>query len=120
MLNRWALALLVIYAVALLVLSLISIGRVPSLNTSFDDKILHFGAYFIFTLLIYNYLEARNNKRTLLYAFFIAAGYGLLMEILQKLLTTVREFDIYDVIANGFGAVLAIFFVSLYKKLKLK
>ncbi|MEO8773303.1 MAG: VanZ family protein [Gelidibacter sp.] len=118
--KRWALALFVLYAVMLLFLSLMSIGRVPSLGTSFDDKIGHFGAYFLFTLLIFNYLSALKIKRALFYAFIISSTYGFIMELLQKLLTKGREFDLYDALANAFGAIIAVLFIILYRKLKLK
>ncbi len=118
--KRWAFALFVLYAIVLLILSLASLNGVPSLGTSFDDKIGHFGAYFIFTLLIFNYCNSMKIKKALLYAFIIAASYGFLMELLQKLLTESREYDLYDALANAFGAVLAVVFVTVYRKLKLK
>ena len=118
--KRWAFALFVLYAIVLLVLSLASLRGIPSLGTSFDDKIGHFGAYFIFTLLIFNYCNALKIRRALLCAFVIASFYGFLMEFLQKLLTTGREFDLYDALANAFGAVIAVLFIIVYKKLKLK
>ena len=118
--KRWAFALFVLYAIILLVLSLASLRGVPSLGTSFDDKIGHFGAYFIFTLLIFNYCNSLKVKSALFYAFIIASSYGFIMELLQKLLTTGREFDLYDALANAFGAVLAVLFVTIFRKLKLK
>lgn len=97
-----------------------SIGKIPSLGTSFDDKIGHFGAYFIFTLMVLNYLKSLHVESALFYAFIIAVFYGFLIELLQKYLTTGREYDIYDALANGFGAVIAVLFISTYRKLKLK
>ena len=97
-----------------------TLGSVPSFGTSFDDKIGHFGAYFIFTLLIFNYCNSLKIKSPLLYAFIIASSYGFLMELLQKLLTTGREYDLYDALANALGAIIAVLFVNLYRKLKLK
>ncbi|WP_051209851.1 VanZ family protein [Gelidibacter mesophilus] len=97
-----------------------SLRGIPSLGTSFDDKIGHFGAYSIFTLLIFNYCISLKVKSPLVYAFAIATIYGFLMELLQKLLTTGREFDLYDALANAFGAVIAVVFITVYRKLKLK
>ena len=118
--KRWAFALFVLYAIVLLFLSLASLNGIPSLGTTFDDKIGHFGAYFIFTLLIFNYCNSLKIKRSLLCAFLIASAYGFLMELLQKLLTTGREYDLKDALANAFGAVIAVLFVISYRKLKLK
>lgn len=118
--KSWALTLLIVYAILILVLSLMSIGQISSFGTSFDDKIGHFGAYFLFTLLIFNYLNALKIGRALFYAFVIASIYGFLMELLQKLLTIGRAYDLYDALANAFGAVIAVFFITVYRKLKLK
>lgn len=118
--KRWAFALFVLYALILLALSLMSLGRLPSLGTTFDDKIGHFGAYLIFTLLIFNYNNAAKLKYPLVYAFIIASSYGFLMELLQKLLTTGRQYDLYDALANAFGAVLAVIIINIYRSLKLK
>lgn len=118
--KRWPLALLIVYALILLVLSLMSIGKIPPLGTSFDDKIGHFGAYFIFMLLVFNYLKSLEVRSALFYAFIIAVSYGFLIELLQKYLTTGRQYDIYDALANAFGAVIAVLFIIIYRKLKLK
>lgn len=118
--KRWALTLLVLYAVLLLVLSLVSIGTFKTLESSFDDKINHFWAYCLLTLFIFNYFKSLNLKRALLYAFLVASTYGVLIEVFQKFFTQVRQFDVYDMVANAFGAIVAVLFVIIYKKLKLK
>ena len=118
--KHWALTLLLGYAVVLLVLSIATIGGFETLGSSFDDKINHFGAYFLLTLLIFNYFNTLNQKKGLLYAFIIASTYGVLMEVFQKYLTNARMFDVYDMIANAFGAIIAVLFVITYRKLKLK
>ncbi len=120
MLKRWALILLITYAVVLLVLSLITIGNVKTLGSSFDDKINHFGAYFILTLLLFNYYNKLESKNPLLYALITAFSYGFIVELLQNFLTTNRMFDGYDLIANFFGAIFAVIFMIFYRKLKLK
>ena len=117
--KRWAFALFVLYAIVLLVLSLASLRGIPSLGTSFDDKLGHFGAYFIFTLLICNYFNALKMRSALFYAFILASAYGFFMELLQKWLTEGREYDLYDALANAFGAVIAVLFVIIFRKLKL-
>lgn len=118
--KNWALALLLAYAVVILVLSLASIGGFPTIGSSFDDKINHFGAYFLFTLLLFNYFKTLPLKRELLFAFIVASIYGVMMEVFQSVFTEERMFDVYDMIANAFGAVIAVLFVNIYRKLKLK
>ncbi len=120
MLKRWALVLLIAYAALLLVLSLITIGSMKTLGSSFDDKINHFGAYFILTLLLINYFRKMEIRNALVYALIVAAFYGCTMEVLQYVLTTNRMFDSYDMLANFFGAIFAVLFMIFYRKLKLK
>lgn len=120
MLKHWALLLLMAYAILLLALSLINIGNVTTLGSSFDDKINHFGAYFILTLLIINYYNKLKIRSPLVYALITAFTYGFLMELLQNLLTTTRIFDGFDMMANFFGAIFAVIFLIFYRKLKLK
>ena len=101
-------------------LSLITIGNVKTIGSSFDDKINHFGAYFILTLLLFNYYNKLELKNALMYALITAFSYGFVMELLQNFLTTSRMFDGYDLVANFFGAIIAVFFMIFYRKLKLK
>ncbi|WP_166643252.1 VanZ family protein [Gelidibacter sediminis] len=114
-----ALALLVAYAIILLALSLVTLGNIQTLGSSFDDKIYHSGAYFVLTFLVFNYLNTLKFKNSLLYAFIAAAIYGILMELFQNFLTVSRMFDVFDMIANIFGAIFAVLMVIIYRKLKL-
>nr|WP_262897791.1 VanZ family protein [Gelidibacter pelagius] len=99
---------------------MVSIGGLETLGSPYDDKIHHFGAYFVLTILIANYFNTLNLKRGLLYALIIASTYGVLMEVLQNYLTKERMFDVFDMIANAFGAIIAVLFMIFIRKLKLK
>ncbi|TXE06743.1 hypothetical protein ES711_12375 [Gelidibacter salicanalis] len=117
--KYFALALLIAYAAILLVLSLATLGNIQNLGSTFDDKIYHSGAYFVLTILVYNYLNTLKNKNALVFALAAAAIYGVLMELFQNYLTSTRTFDVYDMIANVFGAIFAVLLVVFYRKLKL-
>ena len=116
--KHLALALVVLYIVTLTAFSLINLGGIPSLGSSFDDKIYHFGAYMMLTLLLYSYLDAVPVKYSILFAILFAASYGILMEISQSLLTESRVSDFYDVVANFFGIIFGAIVIRFYKKLK--
>ena len=116
--KQLALALVVLYFIALTAFSLINLGDIPNLGSSFDDKIYHFVAYAMFTLLLYNYLNAVPIKSSIFYTILIATGYGILMEVLQNLITESRVSDIYDIMANFFGIIFGAITISIYKKLK--
>ena len=121
MLKRFALPLVVLYTLLLTIASLVNIGGVPDLGSSFDDKIYHFLAYAVFTLIYFNYLKLTSlNTKALLLSVVIAIGYGVLIELLQQLLTKTRILDVYDMLANFFGVVFAMLLVRFRKNLKLK
>lgn len=47
---------------------------------------------------------------------FVAVVYGIVIEVLQSILTVSREADVYDVLANAIGALTAFLFLRFYKK----
>ncbi len=108
-LKKWALPILVVYALALAVFSLIRLSDMPSLGFSFDDKIYHFVAYFIFTCIAYNFFRQTKLTQSLLIASVSVTVYGIIIEVLQLAMTTYRTLDVYDIIANTLGALVSAF-----------
>jgi len=119
-LKKWALPLVVTYALALTIGSLVNTGDIPSLGSSFDDKIYHFIAYSIFTLLVYNYCKTKDIARSILIASVTVVIYGIIIEVLQHTITVHRTLDIYDALANALGVCFAVLLLELRNKLKLK
>ena len=77
----------------------------------FFDKIVHFGFYFGATILgSFSLRELRGGNKKLLKTLVRAAIgsviYGIIIEVLQEKLTTYRDGNVYDVLANTLGAVL--------------
>ncbi|PKV49451.1 VanZ like protein [Aquimarina sp. MAR_2010_214] len=84
------------------------------------DKIGHFIAYFTLTIawvLFFFFSEKlnKNLKHSLIITSVICILYGVLMEVLQGLLTTYRSSDWYDVVANTSGTVFAVFVFVVFK-----
>ena len=77
------------------------------------DKIAHFGAYFLTSLLFYYAFRTRLEK-TDIYAVFFAFCYGALLELVQ-LVVPHRVASLSDLIANFSGV---IFFFLLYRFLR--
>ncbi len=115
-----SLTLAVGYTLSITILSLISLTGIPSLGSTFDDKIYHFGAYMIFVLIWYNFFSNTSFKFKILFSAAIAFAYGIIVEVLQGTLTTYRTEDIADVLANSLGVLSAVALIVLYKKIKLK
>ena len=118
-LNRWALPLLGLYLIALTYGSLSKINSIPKLGFSFDDKIYHFLAYAVLTVLFYNYFCKRHLKLGLSMSFVIATIYGIIIEGLQSVLTDFRTPAYFDVIANTLGAIAAYVLLARITKRKL-
>jgi len=117
--KQLALVALIGFVAALTVLSLINITSVPDLGTANDDKIYHVIAYFIFTMLTYNYFYSTTVKYKMLLVFCIPVIYGIIIEFLQGVVSSVRISDFYDVIANFSGVVIALILIKFIVNLKL-
>lgn len=112
MLKKQALLISIIYTVALLIVSLITIdlGGIEAFAPSFGDKIFHFCAY---SILVYTWYftftyEFKKGKQQSIYLVTLCAAlFGIVIEVLQKVLTNTRHFDVGDILANGLGIMLA-------------
>lgn len=89
------------------------INKVKFIDIPQFDKFVHFFLYFVFTLL----LISENNKQksfrkvtvdAILIAAAISLGYGAVIEILQKYLFVNRSAEIWDMIANTSGFLVAV------------
>lgn len=110
------------YSLLLLLLSVLPGDKLPSIpdwTTLFSpDKVAHFGAYGVFALLLSAHITERRTKWAIPLAVFFAAGFGVLMEVLQGISGMGRSFDPVDMVANLLGAMLGSFVYLLYKILK--
>lgn len=122
MLKRWSLPIVIIYITALTYGSIGNISGVPKLGFSFDDKIYHFLAYAMLTLLLFNYFSITTIalKNKILLSASIAIIYGIIIEGLQAVLTDFRTPDYYDVLANTSGVLIVVVLIKYRYKLKLK
>ena len=87
---------------------------------SFDlfsqDKLLHFGCYFVLTLLWAYGLDKLQNDKAVRNALIITITVGLLMEVCQYLFFEGRQFEILDIIANISGSLIgALIFIKIIK-----
>lgn len=103
----WATFILVLCSIPGNQMNKIKIIDIPHL-----DKFVHFIFYFVFTLL----LISENNKQRLhrkvtvdaiLIAATISLSYGAVIEIIQKVLVINRGADIWDMVANTVGFLVA-------------
>jgi VanZ family protein len=82
----------------------LSLGTAGPALSTVSDKWQHLVGYAVLTLWFCGLVERRHHWRLLL----ACIAYGGVMEILQGTLTTGRQADWLDVVANGSGALMAV------------
>jgi VanZ family protein len=102
----------IVYTLALIISSLITLNGIPSLGSSFDDKIYHVTAYLILALLWVFYFKPFKTKYTPYLVFLASFILGYVLELLQYLLNPNRTYDTFDLIANTIGALFGTFIAT--------
>jgi VanZ family protein len=109
-----------VYTGLILYLSLINLAETPVKNLGISDKVMHLGAYFGLALLWMLYaISSFENRNLVKYIIIISAAsiaFGIFIEVLQGVLTSYRRFDLYDIIANTVGVIIAGFVVWIMKE----
>ena len=120
-LKKATFSLAVGWTLLIAVLCLVKFTDLPSIGVSGADKYVHFTLHFVFTMLWGYYLWLKLNEIALTKIIFVVTSslcYGILIEILQETLTKTRRADIFDVVANFSGALVALLLFILIKRLK--
>jgi VanZ family protein len=91
-------------------------NRVPA------DKIVHFGMYSVFAVLLlwslFKILDISSmNFKLLLLVFLFVFSYGLFMEFLQFITHTGRKAEASDIMANGLGSLAGVLTFLIWDKL---
>ena len=121
MLKKHALLIASGFTILLTIASFVKLNSIPKTGLSFEDKLFHFLAYAIFTLLWYNVFinhgKEQIKKYPLLIAFLIAIIYGIVIEVLQGQLTANRVTEFSDSVANSLGALFTVLVIKLKRLL---
>lgn len=103
---------------------LIKSSDIPQIAIPYVDKVMHAGLHFVFTLLWFFYFKNKisslKNGKLLLISLVLSVFFGIAIELMQKFFTVTRNADLFDVIANLFGASMAvvlIIFLNNYKRI---
>ena len=112
--NLFILALF--WTIAITIASLVSLSNMPRVNVLGKDKTVHFLFYFVLTLTWNFALQKKYKNWALKYIIvFVVIGYGIVIEVLQEVLTKTRQADLSDVIANSAGALVALIVIFWLK-----
>lgn len=82
------------------------------------DKILHFSAYFVLTISwLVAFYKSIYHKLPLINVVIALFIYGIIIEVLQEVFTTYRQADLFDILANSIGILIA---WALFNKISVK
>ncbi|MGM0635554.1 MAG: VanZ family protein [Bacteroidota bacterium] len=108
--------------IIILFLSLIKTDNLPETTIDQADKFYHLLAYFGLSFTWFIYASVGRNwkqKKSFFVIALVIITFGIIVEVLQLMVTSYRSFDWYDALANSFGVLLALlFFIFLNSKIK--
>ena len=109
----------IILSLFILVGSLISIQVSIAKNVSNSDKLMHCFGYATLNLswLLAFRERVKISKEKLLISIVVLC-YGIIIEVLQHVITNYRQADFFDILANFIGISLSIIFFSLFLEKK--
>jgi len=86
------------------------------MDIDYGDKVFHFGAHAVLVILLYCTLYKFELSRAIVFAALTSVIYGIIIEVLQGKLTIDRQFDVFDIIANCSGMLIAVVILRVYNK----
>jgi VanZ family protein len=99
---------------------LVQLNDVPFKSVSNLDKLVHAFFHFVFTLLWFLFFNLHLSKtksaKPLLISLLLSFVFGISIEILQEGITATRHADVFDVLANLFGATSAMAWIVLWNR----
>lgn len=112
----------VAYTVLVTVAFLLPKVALPKTTDVSIDKWIHFFIHFVliflWLLVYFSFNKYKNALRNVGLVFLLCLGYGIIIEVLQEVLTQNRTADYYDVLANVGGSILGmLFFIKTRRKL---
>jgi VanZ family protein len=94
--------------------------NIPQINVLYIDKLIHVVFHFVFTTLWFLYLKKKlvgsNYFQLLSFSLIGSFVFGIAIELMQQYFTTTRSADIFDILANLFGAFLAVITILLLNR----
>ena len=86
------------------------------MDIDYGDKVFHFGAHAVLVVLLYCMFYKFKRSQAIVIAALSSVIYGIIIEVLQGKLTIDRQFDVFDIIANCTGMLIAVVILRVYNK----
>ncbi|PKS11212.1 hypothetical protein jhhlp_002973 [Lomentospora prolificans] len=84
------------------------------LDTHVNDKFLHWVSFFLLTIVFYWILDTTRRRTLNLTLTVCTLGLGVGSEFLQSILPNGRNFDLFDIVANLVGSLMALALCTWY------
>ncbi|ESU27979.1 hypothetical protein FSS13T_04670 [Flavobacterium saliperosum S13] len=101
---------------------MVSIGDVPKVSIIGQDKSVHSFFYFVFSILWFLFLTKEMPEwsfaRKAILVVLSALVYGAVIEVCQEQFTASRKADLFDILANVTGSVIAIIVLFVAEKIR--
>ena len=110
----------VFYTVFITILLLVPVSGTSTFDFPYSDKLahvlLHFGLTFIWLCHFFLGDQCHFSSKMVLLVLSICFFYGILIEAFQHWFTSTRNFDVFDIIANGIGDLIALWSFGIVRK----
>ncbi|MBX2827743.1 MAG: VanZ family protein [Flavobacteriaceae bacterium] len=112
-----------LYTTVVTVLFMLPAGDIPKVAIRFGDKWAHICVFILLTGIWLMIAELNHwfSKNKIVWSSAAILLYGIIIEVLQEKFFETRSADIWDVVADLIGILLAVFvFVKMKKRISLK
>ena len=112
-----AIFIAVFFTISITIGSLVKSDLIAVEIVSVSDKIYHFIAYFLLMLSwLYVFLKKKAFTQHVKYIFIGCIAFGIIIEILQGIITSYRTASYLDILANTIGVLLAVVIFHVFEK----
>jgi len=109
-----------VYTVVITILLLVPISGTSTFDFPYSDKlahvILHFGLTFIWLCHFFLGDQYHFSSKKVLLVLSTCFFYGMIIEAFQHWFTSTRNFDFFDIIANGIGDLIGLLSFGIVMK----
>lgn len=117
LLENNAIYIAVFFTISILAGSLIRSEFIVVKSISTSDKIYHLIAYFLLMLSwLYAFFKKEKFQKNVKYIILGCFIFGIIIEILQEVITSYRTASYLDIIANTIGVLLAVLIFHIFEK----
>ncbi|MFY0629112.1 MAG: VanZ family protein [Flavobacteriaceae bacterium] len=112
-----ALYIAVLITISIAVLSLVKFQAKTTISIPSSDKVLHgIAYYFLMTSWLYAFFQKEAFYKIVKYLILGCIIYGIVIEVLQGVVTSYRTASFLDILANSGGIIVAVLTFHFFEK----